>query len=266
MKVSVIIPAYNEEKCIIKVIQSLLHQSYNNYEVIIVDNNSTDSTWFKTKEYLSTLYPKNIISNEEHFICDVGSVNFTVVKEYERGTNYTREKGRKLATGEILAFVDADCRPSYHWIANGVKLLKPTNVAAATGAYYFYDDKPFRKYVSLYTQILIYKPFSYALQYFNKGAIIIGGNIFIHSFILDTIGGLNTDLSFYGDDLDTAKKASKFGKVVFSTSINMPSSARRFKELGYNKINKKYISIFIKMIIFGKSFGAEESKETVHPR
>ena len=47
MKVSVIIPAYNEEKCILKVITSVLYQSYTNYEVIIVDNNSTYSTWKK---------------------------------------------------------------------------------------------------------------------------------------------------------------------------------------------------------------------------
>jgi glycosyltransferase involved in cell wall biosynthesis len=266
MKVSVIIPAYNEEKCILKIISSLLFQSYDNYDVIIVDNNSTDSTWIKMVNYFNSLYPKNVINEEDKYSCDIRNINFSLVKEYRRGTNNAREKGRSIATGNILAFVDSDCQPSYHWISNGVKLLKDKNVTAATGAYYFYDDKSlFRRNISLYTQILLYKPISYILQYFNKGAILIGGNMFIDAHIFDELDGFNTELSFYGDDTDTANRLSKCGKIKFSSLINMPTSSRRFKELGYAETNKKYISIFLKMV-FGKSFNSEQSKEVLHPR
>ena len=265
MKVSVIIPAYNEEKCILKVITSVLYQSYTNYEVIIVDNNSTDSTWKKMVEFLCSLYPQSVISTDDNFSCNVNGTKVFAVKEYKKGTNNARERGRKRASGKIIAFVDSDCKPTYHWISSGVQLLKDRNVAAASGAYYFYDDKPFRRFISLYTQILIYKPASYILQYFNKGAIVNGGNIFIKASVLDMLGGLNTDFSFYGDDVDTAIKASKFGKVLFSSSITMPTSSRRFQELGYNKTNKKYMGVFMKMV-FGKSFSSEDSKETIHPR
>ena len=265
MKVSVIIPAYNEEKCIIAIIKAIIVQSYIDYEVIIVDNNSTDSTWVKTTKYLSSIYPKNVVNNEDDFRCDISGINFHVVKEYERGTNNAREKGRSIATGEILAFADADCMPYPDWISSGVNLFKSRNVAAASGAYFFYDDTIIRSFISLYTQILLYKPISYILQLFNRGGIINGGNIFILSNVFNKLGGFNTDLSFYGDDVDTAIRASKCGKVLFSTYITMPTSSRRFKELGYSKTNKKNISVYLKMI-FGKSFSAEESKETVHPR
>jgi len=265
MKVSVIIPAYNEEKYILNSINSIIHQSYFNYEVIIVDNNSTDSTWKKIVDLLNGKCFMNMVSNNGEFTCNIHGVKFRLIKEYNRGTNNARECGRLRATGDIIAFVDADCKPSYHWISNGVLLLKDKSVAAASGAYYFYDDKPIRRLFSLYTQILIYKPLSFILQYFKKGAIINGGNIFIKSSVLESLGGLNTNLSFYGDDVDTAKKAIRYGKVLFSTSVTMPTSSRRFKELGYRKTNKKYMSIFIRTV-FGKALSADESKEVLHPR
>lgn len=54
MKVSIVIPAYNEEKSIEKTIKTLLNQSYKDFEIIVVDNNSKDKTYEITSKYVKT--------------------------------------------------------------------------------------------------------------------------------------------------------------------------------------------------------------------
>ena len=52
MKVSIIMPIYNEEKFIKESIESILNQNYKNFELIIIDDGSTDTTYDKLKIYL----------------------------------------------------------------------------------------------------------------------------------------------------------------------------------------------------------------------
>lgn len=85
MKLSIIIPAYNEESSIENCIKSLEKQTYKNREIIVIDDGSTD----KTLEILSKL--KVLILNQIH-----------------QGPGVARNLGAKRAKGEILVFVDAD--------------------------------------------------------------------------------------------------------------------------------------------------------------
>jgi glycosyltransferase involved in cell wall biosynthesis len=90
MKVSIIIPTYNEEKVIIKCLKSLSKQTYKDIEIIVVDDGSTD----KTLKVLSGLR-----------ISDFG---FRILRAEHRGPGAARNLGAKKAKGEILVFVDAD--------------------------------------------------------------------------------------------------------------------------------------------------------------
>ena len=84
MKISVIIPAYNEEKFIAKVIKMVKKCNCTD-EIIVVDNNSTDNTGkIATKCGAKTVFCK------------------------EQGKGYAMEKGIKEATGEVLVFLDGD--------------------------------------------------------------------------------------------------------------------------------------------------------------
>lgn len=85
-KLSIIIPVYNEGKNIKKVIDSLNKQSYKNFEIIIVDDGSTDN---------SLKYPKQFN-------------NITVLEQKHQGPGAARNLGAKNAKGQILIFVDAD--------------------------------------------------------------------------------------------------------------------------------------------------------------
>lgn len=90
-KISVVIPSYNKIKYIGKTLESIVNQSYKNYEVIIQDGGSTDGTLEIIKKYASK-YP-NLIKYESKK--DGGQLNAI-------------NNGLKRATGEIVTFINAD--------------------------------------------------------------------------------------------------------------------------------------------------------------
>ncbi|MBU0907803.1 MAG: glycosyltransferase, partial [Nanoarchaeota archaeon] len=89
-KLSVVIPAYNEERVIANSINSLLRQSYKNFEIIIVDDGSTD----KTREIVREISKKN--------------KKVMLLTQNHEGPGNARNLGAKKSTGRILIFVDAD--------------------------------------------------------------------------------------------------------------------------------------------------------------
>lgn len=64
MKVSILIPVYNREKLIAETIESALAQAYENFEIIIVDNASTDKTWEILEHYSNQDWRVKIFRNE----------------------------------------------------------------------------------------------------------------------------------------------------------------------------------------------------------
>ena len=99
MILSIIIPTYNEEKDIEKCINSLQKQSFKDFEIIVVDDGSTD----KTKEIIRK-YNKIKLIEGEH-----------------KGPGFSRNLGARKAKGEILIFVDADMTFDKDYLKNLVK-------------------------------------------------------------------------------------------------------------------------------------------------
>src|ERR1035437_2340280 len=132
MKVSVIIPAHNEEAYIGAVIKKVLALDYPDFEVIFVDNASTD----KTAEIARGFGVK-------------------VLTETRKGTGWARECGRLEAKGEIIANLDADCLPDPDWIKKGVKLFSNEKIYAVNGPYDYYDSNKFLRTFQNYFQAYI---------------------------------------------------------------------------------------------------------------
>jgi glycosyltransferase involved in cell wall biosynthesis len=252
-KVSVIVPAYNEEKYLPKLLNALLKQDYENYEVIIVNNASTDGTADIVHTFIDSLKPE-----QQH--------SFKLYYEGQQGTNYAREKARINASGSIIAQLDADCIPVKNWISTGVKILqKSTTTVAATGPYYYFDDAWLIRTTTFLSQALTYPFINTIVQLTKRGAIIIGGNAFIKANILEKAGGFNTSLTFYGDDVDIAFRLATFGWIQYSNQLTQNTSARRYKSLGFWEVNKKYQKYFWNLI-FKRSNTIEATFEINHPR
>jgi glycosyltransferase involved in cell wall biosynthesis len=227
MKVSIVIPAYNEEKYIASTIEAVLAQNYPDFEVIVVDNASTD----KTSE-IAANYP------------------VTVVYEARKGLLWAREAGRKHATGEIIVNTDADCTPDPEWLTRGVSYFTSYSIVAVTGPVHYFDAGPVFRHVTSFIQTTFYPFFSKLFQLFRIGAVLIGGNNFIRASVLKTVGGYNTAIEFYGEDTDTAKRLMKHGKVAFKSRVVTKTSSRRFVAQGTWETSFLYLFNFIWVTFF----------------
>ena len=117
--VSIVIPTYNAERTIDNTIQSILNQSYKNFELIIIDDSSIDNT---TKEILKYKDPRIQI----------------FINKSNKGVAYSRNRGVKQANGRYIAFCDSDDYWDPEKLHKQVPFLKKYPVVCSN--YYMVDD------------------------------------------------------------------------------------------------------------------------------
>jgi len=89
MKFSIIIPVYNTEKYLKRCLDSVLNQTYDNYEMIVINDGSTDNSKLVLNEYKSNSKIK-------------------IIEETNHGVSYTRNLGMEHAQGDYILFLDSD--------------------------------------------------------------------------------------------------------------------------------------------------------------
>ena len=224
--ISLIIPAFNEEgylpACLDAVMQNL---AANLKEIVVVDNNSTDGTKQVVERYPAVTY----------------------VFEPVKGISRARQRGYLASTGDIIAYVDADTRPPAGWIEQiWEQFDAQKNLACLSGPYSFYDLSGIRNKIASSWFIAAWP------LYKITGYLIVGGNFSISRAVLEKMGGFDSSIEFYGEDVDIAKRAEKYGKVLFSPRFVMPTSARRLRKQGFAKIAAIYFANYLSIVLRGK--------------
>jgi chlorobactene glucosyltransferase len=124
-KVSVVLPARNEEKYIAKCLDSLINQSYPNFEIVVINDSSSDRTGEIIQRY-HTLNPKVVVTiNAESKPEEGQGQGWT-------GKNWACYQGYLNSTGEILLFTDADTVHSRDAMSLAVTYLIKQNLDALT--------------------------------------------------------------------------------------------------------------------------------------
>jgi glycosyltransferase involved in cell wall biosynthesis len=228
MKISLIIPAYNEENYIGECIDCAILASHGRlHEIIVVNNASTD----KTKEIAIR---KGV----------------RVVDEPEKGLTKARQRGLIEATGDYIAYIDADTRMPNDWFDKiEYYFSKKPDIVCLSGPYKYYDASLYQRIVM---SILWYT--SAPIVYRFVGYMVLGGNFITKKSALLDIGGFDKNIDFFGEDTDIARRLSKTGKVVFKMDFFIRTSCRRLKKEGLIITNIKYGLNFIWEVFFHRPF------------
>lgn len=122
MHISVVVPFYNTEDHIEECINGLLGQSYPSarYEVIMVDNNSTDRSAAIVGKYS----------------------RITLLSERKQGAYAARNRGVAASRGEIIAFIDADCVPASDWLERLIAAMNAPGVGLVQGGRVYATESP----------------------------------------------------------------------------------------------------------------------------
>ncbi|WP_426997605.1 glycosyltransferase [Pseudarthrobacter sp. N5] len=128
--VSIVIPAYNEESVIRQCLIAAVYQSVPAYEIIVVDNKSTDRTAAIVAQ-MQLEYPESPI--------------VLLSQNQDQGLIPTRNFGLNHATGDVLGRIDADSVVEPDWVEQVQKAFHDVSVQAATGPVVYYD-MPMRRF------------------------------------------------------------------------------------------------------------------------
>jgi glycosyltransferase involved in cell wall biosynthesis len=206
MNVSVIIPAFNEEKTLARTISSIRRQSFSCDEIIVADGNSQDAT--------------RDIANA---MADV------VVVEKKRTISAGRQAGARKAQGKWLVFADADALYPTNWLLDLLRPFSRNDVACTHGKVLLEDAGTIEHFIA---DRIAPKFFQTALLLgYPSGA---GSNMAMRKDVFYKLGGFNTNL-VTAEDVDLQRRALPHGKNVFVEDAVAYVSARRIREWGYTR-------------------------------
>jgi glycosyltransferase involved in cell wall biosynthesis len=221
---SVVVCAHNEERFISACLYSLLAQTRLPDEIVVVDNASTDRT----------------------AAIAAGVPGVRVVVEPRRGLVRAREAGRAASDGDVLAYLDADCRAPLRWVERlERRLARGARTVAVTGPCRYYDWDAWgaglvRAYdwtVGPATHVLVQ-------HVLGLGAVLYGGNFAVRRRALDEIGGFDASIEFHGEDTNLGRRLTAVGRVVLARECALFTSGRRFRAMGTGAVFRLYTRNF----------------------
>lgn len=201
-RISIIIPVFNEERYLKRCLNSIKSQTFKPHEVIVVDNNSSD-----TSVEIAKNYP---------FV--------KVIREQQQGLVYARTTGLNAAKGDLLVRLDADVRLPKDWLDNLRHVVAEYPGAAGfTGRGTFYDT-PFPKFFG-WVQVATYQYLQYPAM---RGFTLWGATMAIRREAWESVkttAHRRTDLD---EDIDlTFQLQFKGYRVKYSSKLAASMSLRR---------------------------------------
>lgn len=226
--ISVVIPAYNEEKYLSACLEAFKYQTFKNYEIIVIDNNSKDKTAEIAKKY-----------------------GARVVREKVQGMIPARERGFREANSEIIARTDADTIVTPDWLEIIYSSFKKNpKVVAVTGPLLSTSRKITNKN---FMEISYFYSVKLGMM-ISKHIFLIGPNMGIRKSAWQKIR-VNTDDTKVHEDVDLSHHLSKIGKIIFNKKLKVYYSLRRVTDnpaKGIGSLLGEYPLRFIKTLYYNK--------------
>ena len=226
---SVIIPAYNEEKIIARCLQSVLDQRTDFlFEVIVVNNNSTDKTGELARNFL-----------------------VKVIDESVPGVGSARRTGTAAAVGKYILNIDADTILPLDYLEQAFKRFETDPKLVCLGGQIIFYDAPRHLQITRAIGHRVLKWFAFLASRGRIGPM--GSNMSFRRDAYLKTTGFDASLKF-GEDGNLSQKLSYIGRVRLDLSLKAYVSSRRFRsKRGFFT----YALNFIRLCFTGRPFKNE---------
>ena len=203
LNVSIVIPAYNEEANIRACLEAIAAQTVRPFEVVVVDNNSSDAT-----AAIARSYP---------FV--------RLVFEAKKGLAYARNAAFNAAQGDIIGRIDADSLLAPDWVERVQQIFSDPNIDAVSGSLAFHDA-PYRR---VFERVdLFFRSYMARNLARNNQQFLYGGNMAVRRELWHAVKGDLCAARELHEDMDMAAHlaGSRF-TVIFKAELRAAVSVRR---------------------------------------
>lgn len=217
MKVSVVIPVYNEEKYIEKCLESIVNQKVQPDEIIVVDNNCVDKTAEIAKSF-----------------------GARIVKEEKQGMIQARNAGFNAASCEIIARTDADAILPIDWISKIKENFRDRNLGALSGPASYFTPPLISRISSLGTFVTFE-----GIGLLFGHPILAGPNMVLRKSVWEKVKNevCLSDKDVH-EDVDLSIHLNPITKIKFDWNFGIRTTRSR-----WTKIFTEYIARLIKMFV-----------------
>lgn len=198
IKYSVVIPLFNKEKHIKRAIKSVLNQTIKNFELLIVDDGSTDNSLKEAKKIIDS--------------------RVRIIKQENMGVSAARNKGINEARNNFIGFLDADDEWKPNFLTTIEELIKNFPKAGAYATSYYIKIKdgivkkpPCEQFFSKKWQGILDDYFKYAIN----GPIITASSVVVPKEVFVKVGYFPLGIK-KGEDLEMWRRIAIIFDIVYS--------------------------------------------------
>ncbi len=213
-KASVIVCSFNGAKTLERCLESLKEINYPNYEVVLVDDGSTDNT-----QEIAARHPwvKNI-------------------RQENKGLSFARNVGAQASSGEVVVYTDSDCMADPDWLYYLIGTLLSGDYAGVGGPNI---SPPAENWVQACVAAAPGGP-SHVLLTDVVAEHIPGCNMAFHRWAFDQVGGFDPEYRKAGDDVDFCWRLQQSGGVIAFSPAAIVWHYRRFTLKAFRKQQEGY--------------------------
>ena len=222
MRISVIVPTYNEGGTIGKCLEALRNQTFNDYEIVVVDGHSRDNTVEVAKKYA------------DRILFDEG-----------KGAAAARNLAVRAVDSEIVAFVDGDTTVPKNWVETVDRAFKKGFVGV--GGPLLPDGGGFLDKLIFFACADLVRRISSAFGSHQFS----GANCAYSREAYLKVGGFREGLGML-DDVDLSMRIKNFGKEKFEPKLYAATSIRRSIQKGHLKTVKEYLQGYLSLLSRGQ--------------
>lgn len=197
MTVSVVIAVKNGAATLPRCLARLAEQTLPAHEVIVVDNGSRDGSGDLARA----------------FAARAPHLRLRVLEEVRTGATFARNRGVASASGDVVAFTDADCQPAADWLDRLTSAFRPGIGAVAGRIKPAPPESAVEAFAALYTLRTGEEPFDSTRFTLLRGGFATA-NLAVRREVFTAIGGFDEGIRIYGEDYDLCARIYQQGLAI----------------------------------------------------